>query len=36
MAVARFDVITDHKEREINRFMADQIEIVQGIAALDA
>ncbi|MEH6579728.1 MAG: hypothetical protein V7731_21940 [Amphritea sp.] len=36
MAVARFDVIADHKEREINRFMADQIEIVQGIAALDA
>ena len=36
MAVARFDLIADHKEQEINRFMADQIEIVQGIAALDA
>ncbi|WP_432472826.1 hypothetical protein [Amphritea sp. HPY] len=35
MAVARFDVIADHKEREVNRFTADQIEIVQGIAALD-
>jgi class 3 adenylate cyclase len=35
MVVARFDLIADQKEQQINRFMADQIEIIQGISALE-
>ncbi len=36
MAIDRFEVIADHRELEINRFMADQADIVRKIAGLDA
>ncbi|MBY4675032.1 adenylate/guanylate cyclase domain-containing protein [Marinobacterium arenosum] len=35
MAISRFDLVADHKEFEINRFVADQRKIVQNIAGLD-
>lgn len=35
MAIARFEVIADHKELQIDRFIADQAAVVEKIAGLD-
>ncbi len=35
MAIARFELIADHKELEIRRFMADQASVVNRIAGLE-
>ena len=35
MAIDRFDVIAEHREQEIQQFMADEAAIVEKIAAID-
>ncbi|NVK40514.1 MAG: HAMP domain-containing protein [Oceanospirillaceae bacterium] len=36
MAIDRFEVIADHREQEIARFVADQADIIRKIANIDA
>ncbi|GGO76685.1 hypothetical protein GCM10011348_04480 [Marinobacterium nitratireducens] len=36
MAIDRFEVIADHREQEIDRFIADQADIIRKIANLDS